>query len=73
MFFINFFVNFLELIASRLPPVPEENQHSNMQTVSWGYIENTLSSQNESLQVSYFIFYVKKVSVFSMEKYYPKS
>lgn len=44
---------FLELIGCRLPPVPEENQTSaNTQTVTWGYLENTIPSQNDSLQVN---------------------
>lgn len=47
------FIRFSELITSRLPPVPEENQnHAITTTLSWGYIGNAISSQDESLQVS---------------------
>lgn len=53
---IAYFLNtlFSDLIASRLPPVPEEHQsHSTTQTVNWAYLDNALPQQNETLHVSY--------------------
>lgn len=45
---------FVELISSRLPTVPEENQagqQSQQQNVTWGYIDNSMSSATTNLQV----------------------
>ncbi|KAJ8970870.1 hypothetical protein NQ314_000995 [Rhamnusium bicolor] len=41
-----------EFITSRLPTVPEENQTSqqSQQTVTWGYLDNSMSTSNSSLQ-----------------------
>ncbi|KAJ8970679.1 hypothetical protein NQ317_012361 [Molorchus minor] len=41
-----------ELISSRLPTVPEENQTSQQQQASsWGYLDNSMSSSEAELQV----------------------
>ncbi|KAJ8960785.1 hypothetical protein NQ318_020079 [Aromia moschata] len=41
-----------EFLSSRLPTVPEENQTQHQQSVNWNYIEHSITSTGNNLQVA---------------------